>query len=198
MIGVRSFSSGVSTDEDDHDSVIHAFKSLSGVPVISMESAREHPCQGLADMLTIQEHLGVPRPRVTLAWAPHIKPLPKAVPNSFLLSSAAMGYDITVAHPQGYELASSVIQDTQVIYAKAWGPSSPLAPPQDSLTSWMTHERHLKLADPKAIFIHCLPVRRNVEVHDSILDSPQCKVIDEAENRFHIQRALIHFLLSHS
>jgi len=222
IVGVRSFSLGLSHEEDDRDSVIHAFKSLSSVPVISMESAREHPCQGLADMLTIQEHFEELRPKVTLAWAPHIKSLPKAVPHSFLLSASAMGYDITVAHPPGYELATSVIkeaqnlsqrsgsrirfshnldsaiQDTQVIYAKAWGPSSPLAAPLDTLTSWMTHERHLKLADPKSIFMHCLPVRRNVEVHDSILDSRQCKVIDEAENRFHIQRALIHFLLSHS
>lgn len=222
IIGVRSFSSGISDEEDDRDSVIHAFKSFSQVPVISMESAREHPCQGLADMLTIQEHLQNPKPKVTLAWAPHIKPLPKAVPHSFLLSSAAMGYDITIAHPPGYDLAPSVIhqaqsiaektgsrihfsqdldsavKDTQVIYAKAWGASSSLAAPLNTLNAWMTHERHLRLADPSSIFIHCLPVRRNVEVHDSVLDSPQCKVIDEAENRFHIQRALIHFLLTHS
>ncbi len=222
LIGVRSFSSGLSEIDDERDSVIQAFKSFSSVPVISMESAREHPCQGLADMLTIREHINSPRPKVSLVWAPHIKPLPRAVPNSFLLSCAAMGYNITIANPMGYDLSHSVIQeaqnlakqtgsdiqfshdldsavkDTQVIYTKAWGPSSSSAPSMNSLMSWVTHERHLELADPRVIFMHCLPVRRNLEVDDSVLDSPQCKVIDEAENRFHIQRALIHFLLSHS
>ncbi len=210
-LAVRAFSAGVSDDDDDLDRVINAFREHSTVPVISMESAREHPCQGLADMLTARDRFGATKGlAVTLSWAPHIKPLPKAVPNSFLLSAAAAGCEVRVAHPPGVELPASVraeaeayareaggsvsyghdqnaaLEGSRIVYAKAWG-----SPGDPSQHGWMPTPAHLRRAARDAIFMHCLPVRRDVEVAAAVLDSVQSAVVDEAENRFHVQRALL-------
>ena len=120
LLAVRTFSHGNGDAEDEIDPVINAFRRFSTVPVLSMESAREHPHQGLADLLTIQEAHGSTKVPVTLTWAPHIKPLPKAVPNSFLLTAAACGADIRVAHPRGYELSAEVRAEAEA-YAAATG-----------------------------------------------------------------------------
>lgn len=218
MLAVRSFSSGQGDVEDERDVIIRAFREYSEVPVVSMESAREHPCQGLADMLTLRENFpelkGLP---VTLTWAPHIKSLPKAVPNSFLLTAAACGCDIRVAHPEGFELHRPVIDEargyaaqsggtirftqdqraaldgSKVLYAKAWG-SAGMEPRFAGSENWMPRLGHFENMAEDAIFMHCLPVRRNLEVSDDVLDSPRSKVVDEAENRFHVQRMLLDML----
>jgi N-acetylornithine carbamoyltransferase len=220
-LAVRAFSSGVSDAEDDADPVIAAFRRFAGVPVVSMESAREHPCQGLADMLTAQDRFGLTRGQpVTLTWAPHIKPLPKAVPNSFLLSAAAAGCEVRVAHPDGFGLPASVLAEaegyaraaggsitvtgdqrqaldgTRVVYAKAWGPATATADAGTltlirELRSWMPTRAHFARAAGDAVFMHCLPTRRGVEVADEVLDHASSAVTDQAENRFHAQRALL-------
>ncbi len=215
-LAVRSFSSGVSDAEDERDPVINAFRAHCPAPLISMESAREHPCQGLADLLTVKEAFGTTKVPVTLTWAPHMKPLPKAVPHSFLLTAAACGADITVAAPQGYELTAEVraeaeayakaaggsvrfttdqaaaLKGAKAVCAKAWGPATgATAPAMGSLGGWMPTAAHMAAAEEDAIFLHCLPVRRNLEVHDSVLDGPWSRVVLEAENRFHVQRALL-------
>jgi N-acetylornithine carbamoyltransferase len=223
-LAVRTFAGSADDDLDNTDPVLSAFRELSTVPVISMESAREHPCQGLADLLTIRETFGSTRHQpVTLLWAPHIKPLPKAVPNSFLLTAAAAGCEVRVAHPAGFELHPSVLAEAEgyaqatggrvmvtndpeaalagsrVVYAKAWGPSTVSGLGPEAVTQhpeWMTSPRHFERASPDACFLHCLPVRRNVEVSDAVLDGPRCQVVNEAENRFHVQRALLDHLLS--
>ncbi len=221
-LAVRAFSSGVSDEEDERDGIISAFRAHSPSPLISMESAREHPCQGLADLFTVQETFGTTKVPVTLTWAPHMKPLPKAVPNSFLLTAAACGASITVAAPEGYELTAEVraeaeayakttggsvryttdqheaLKGAKVVCAKAWGPATS-APhqPMDTLSSWMPTAAHMNLADDP-IFLHCLPVRRNLEVHDRVLDGPWSRVVQEAGNRFHVQRALLASLLLES
>jgi N-acetylornithine carbamoyltransferase len=217
MLAVRTFAQGIDEEADNSDPVINGFRKYSTCPVVSMESAREHPCQGLADMLTVRETFGqtagVP---VTLSWAPHMKPLPKAVPNSFLLTAAASGCKVRVAHPKGFELHPSVIAEAEtyaaqsggrieytndqpealdgsrVLYAKAWGPTDKNQSLE--IDGWMPTEKHFEKMASDAIFMHCLPVRRNLEVSDEVLDGPHCKVVDEAENRFHVQRVLLDLL----
>src|SRR5947207_9501634 len=103
-IGVRTFAALKNWEEERNDPILNAFAKYSEVPVINLESAMHHPCQAMADMMTIREKLGEGRKRVMLAWAWHPKPLPMAVPNSFALAAAQMGHELTIAHPQGYEL----------------------------------------------------------------------------------------------
>lgn len=223
-LAVRTFAGGVDDDADHNDVVIKAFRQYATVPVVSMESAREHPCQGMADLLTIEQHFGSAKGLpVTLTWAPHIKSLPKAVPNSFLLTAAALGCGLRVAHPQGFELHPDVVREAEtysaasggtisffneqdsaldgsrVVYAKAWGPATSSAFGPDVIrkhADWMVSAGHMERAARDAIFLHCLPVRRNVEVTDAVLDGPWSRVVDEAENRFHVQRALLDWLLN--
>jgi len=225
-LAVRTFGVLVDDDADALDPVLSAFRELAGVPVISMESAREHPCQGLADLLTLRENFGNTRGLpVTLTWAPHIKPLPKAVPHSFLLTAAAAGCEVRVTHPPGFDLHPAVLDEarayataaggsvkvthdrqaalagSRAIYAKAWGPGTHQVPLDQAPARIAQHRDWL--VDPKVlaaakdpVFLHCLPVRRNVEVADAVLDGPSSRVIDEAENRFHVQRVLLHRLLN--
>ncbi len=228
-LAVRGFAALEDDDADAADELIKRFRDLAGVPVVSMESAREHPCQGLADLLTIREHYGDPRNLpVTLTWAPHIKPLPKAVPHSFLLTAAAAGCDVRIACPSGFDLHPGVLEeasgyavqsggairvfhdqeealvDSRVVYAKSWGPASSPAVAQDSPASrspaayrdWIVDQSKLDRAAEKALFMHCLPVRRNVEVADEVLDGPASYVVEEAENRFHVQRVVLDALLN--
>lgn len=213
-LAVRTFAQMQDPGADHADVVIRAFRAHAGVPVISMESAREHPCQGLADLLTLRERFGDTRGLpVTLSWAPHVKPLPRAVPNSFLLTALAMGCDVRVAHPPGFELHPGVLEQAEdlaaesggrfhvshdqfaalaqsrAVYAKAWGPNDGRG--VAAFPDWQLTPAHLHAAAPDAVFLHCLPVRRNVEVSDAVLDRTPRTVIEQAENRLHVQRAVL-------
>lgn len=220
-LAIRTFSDGTGDDNDELDVVLNGFRKYSTKPVVSMESAREHPCQGLADVLTMREKFGTTKGMdVTLTWAPHVKPLPKAVPNSFLLSAAAAGCNVRIAHPKGFELTDSVLNEARafasqaggsvsvtndqsdalrgshVVYAKAWGPSSRTSEkPELRQPAWMPTMKHMDLMANDGVFMHCLPTRRGLEVADEILDSKRSCVVDEAENRFHVQRVILHDLL---
>ncbi len=211
-IGVRAFPSLHSYDEDMADPVIEAFRRYSQVPVINLESSLWHPCQALADALTVRERLGRIRgARVTLTWAYHPKALPTAVPNSFAAIMSQLGASLTVAHPPEFPLPEKVLaalpgnprivhtkeeglEGAQVVYAKSWGALGYYgrweeeATLRGSLGSWICDRL------PKgATFLHCLPVRRNVEVSDVVLD--QGAIYDEAENRLHVQKAVLANLL---
>src|SRR6185437_12690950 len=137
-IGVRTFGELKDWELERTDPILNAFAKYASVPIINLESAMHHPCQSLADMLTIREKLGAGRKRVVLTWAWHPKPLPMAVPNSFALAAAQMGHDLVIAHPAGYDLDEELIEslgpnieitndidaaftDADVIYAKSWG-----------------------------------------------------------------------------
>lgn len=223
VLAVRAFAKSSTLGEEHADATINAFRRHASVPVISMESAREHPCQGLADMLTVREILGQTQgAKITLVWAPHIKALPRAVPNSLLLSAAAAGADIRIAHPPGYDLAPQVLtearalaqysdgkisltddrnealQGAQIVYAKSWAPSAEFARAPDNpvLKAWMLGSEHFAQHCPEASFLHCLPVRRNVEVSSSLLDSVHARVIDQAANRLWVQMAALEWLLA--
>jgi len=220
-IGVRTFAALKDWQEERTDPVLNAFARYASVPIINLESAMHHPCQSLADMLTIREKLGVGKKRVVLTWAWHPKPLPMAVPNSFALAAAQMGHDLVIAHPEGYELDEELMKtsrqiaaaaggsvqitnDTgvafsgaEVIYAKSWGAKQfygntdqDIATRAQFRRQWVVDEEKMSRTN-NAIFMHCLPVRRNVIVTDGVIDSPASVVIDEAENRLHVQKAIM-------
>jgi N-acetylornithine carbamoyltransferase len=220
-LGVRTFAALKDWEEERRDPVLSAFAKYSDVPIINLESAMHHPCQALADMMTVREKLGEGRKRVLLTWAWHPKPLPMAVPNSFALAAAQMGHDLVIAHPPGYELDSELMRDiesqaertgasvsvandvneafdgAQVVYAKSWGSKGFYGASTKDVEEraqyrpgWIVDEG--KMARTReAIFMHCLPVRRNVIVTDGVIDSPSSVVIDEAENRLHAQKAIM-------
>jgi N-acetylornithine carbamoyltransferase len=198
------------------------------VPVINLESAMHHPCQALADMMTVREKLGEGRKRVLLTWAWHPKPLPMAVPNSFALAAAQMGHDLTIAHPPGYELDEGLVAEinrrafdagarvtltddveeafdgAQVVYAKSWGGRMFYGDPAEDIEEraqyrerWIVDAEKMLRTD-SGVFMHCLPVRRNCIVTDEVIDSPASVVIDEAENRLHVQKAVMAELLKGS
>ena len=211
-IGVRTFAALKNWQEERTDPVLNAFAKYASVPIINLESAMHHPCQSLADMLTIREQFVARRKRVVLTWAWHPKPLPMAVPNSFALAAAQMDHDLVIAHPPGYDLDEELIETlgatvtndideafegADVIYAKSWGSKLFYGnTDQDVVTraqyrsKWIVDEEKMSRTND-AIFMHCLPVRRNVIVTDGVIDSSASVVIDEAENRLHVQKAIL-------
>ena len=215
-IGVRTFAALKNWQEERTDPVLNAFAKYASVPIINLESAMHHPCQSVADMMTIREKLGAGRKRVVLTWAWHPKPLPMAVPNSFALAAAQMGHDLLIAHPPGYELDEELLETmrtrgsveitndidaafdgAEVIYAKSWGAKQfygnadrDVAERAQFRNQWIVNEDRMSRTN-NAIFMHCLPVRRNVIVTDGVIDSKASVVIDEAENRLHVQKAVM-------
>ncbi len=221
-IGVRTFAALKNWEEERRDPVLSAFAEYADVPIINLESAMHHPCQALADMMTIREKFGEGKKRVLLTWAWHPKPLPMAVPNSFALAAAQMGHDLTIAHPPGYELDDELVREinthafdagstvrvtddvneafkgAEVVYAKSWGSRRFYGTPEDDIEAraefrqdWIVDEAKMARTTDDSIFMHCLPVRRNVIVTDRVIDSSSSVVIDEAENRLHAQKAVL-------
>ncbi len=220
-IGVRSFAHLKNWEEDRREPVLKAFEKYATKPVINLESAMHHPCQAMADMLTIRERFGETKKKVLLTWAFHPKPLPMAVPNSFALGSAQFGHDLRIAFPKGYELDEDLMteiemqtrenggslevvndvnegfENVEVVYAKSWGSKNFYGAAEKDIEfranlrkDWIVDETKMNRTND-AIFMHCLPVRRNVIVTDSVIDSANSLVIDEAENRLHVQKAIM-------
>ena len=219
-IGVRTFAELKDWNVERTDPILAAFSKYAFVPVINLESAMHHPCQSMADMMTIREKLGSGKKKVLLTWAWHPKPLPMAVPNSFALAAAQFGHDLVIAHPAGYELDDELLKEikgqaevnggslsitneqagafdgAEVVYAKSWGGKQFYGSPEADvanragLKSWIVDEEKMART-ANGLFMHCLPVRRNVIVTDGVIDSPASVVIDEAENRLHMQKAIL-------
>jgi N-acetylornithine carbamoyltransferase len=230
-LAVRTFAGLRDARQDADDAVIRGFARHATVPLVNMESAVEHPCQGLADWMTLEEKLagaGGASPsgtvsslagkRFVLTWAPHVKPLPMAVPHSALLAAAAAGMHVTVAHPPGYDLNPAIVDRARAwcrerdaefrvtheqreacraadaVYVKSWGSGALYGQPalqRESFrehTGWCVDLPHL---GRHAILMHCLPVRRNVVIADAALDDPRCAVVDQAENRLWTQAAIL-------
>ena len=220
-IGVRSFANLQDWELERADPILSAFEKYASKPVINLKSAMHHPCQAMADMMTIREKFGKEKKKVLLTWAYHPKPLPMAVPNSFALAAAQFGHDLRIAFPKGYELddelisevrkqgaeaggsleivhdVNSAFEEAEVIYAKSWGSKNFYGAAERDIEfrasfrkDWIVDET--KMARSKnAIFMHCLPVRRNIVVTDGVIDSANSVVIDEAENRLHVQKAIM-------
>lgn len=197
VIGVRSFAGLKDKAEDYEERVINQFIRYSGRPVFSMEAATRHPLQSFADLITIEEHKTVERPKVVLTWAPHPKALPQAVPNSFAEWMNATDYDFVITHPHGYELAPEFVGNAPVeydqrkalegadfVYAKNW---SAFADPNygrvlSTDRRWTVDAEKMGLTN-NAFFMHCLPVRRGMIVTDDVIESERSLVIPEAANR---------------
>ena len=209
-IAVRSFPGMKSYEDDMADGVIESFRKYSTVPVINMESSLWHPCQGMADALTAQERFKKLKGlKVLLTWAYHPKALPMAVPNSFVAAFSQLGADLTIAHPAEFPLErrlldalprrprivhdkAAALQGAQVVYAKSWGGSAYYGRWEEEKQVREKYKDWICDVLPKgAAFMHCLPVRRNVEVADAVLDAPGSAIYDEAENRLHVQKAIL-------
>lgn len=197
VIGVRSFARFESREDDYSEKIITQFIQYSGRPVFSMEAATGHPLQSFADWITIEEHKTKERPKVVLTWAPHPKALPQAVPNSFAQWMVAVGYDVVITHPEGYELDErftkgatieydqmKAFEGADFIYAKNWSAASPENYGQilSKNMDWTVSSRQMAVTD-NAYFMHCLPVRRNMIVTDDVIEGPRSLVIPEAANR---------------
>jgi N-acetylornithine carbamoyltransferase len=223
-LGVRAFPRGRDWAVAREDAVVRSFARHCEKPVINLESARRHPCQALADAMTLRERLGeTTGKRFVLTWAWHPKALPTAVPASAALAAARLGMEIVIARPPGYELDPEdaglirriaqqsggeflhIIDDpdeatvgADAVYVKSWGSVKLYGNPEEeaaeraSLRDWrLTAGRVKSTRGGKGIVMHCLPVRRNVEIDDAVLDGPNSVVVDQAENRLHAQRALL-------
>jgi len=207
IIGVRSFPGLKDREEDYSEAIFNKFVKYCGVPVVSLESATRHPLQSLADLVTITELKTKPRPKVVLTWAPHIKPLPQAVPNSFAEWMCKADVDFTITHPKGYELNTDFTNGATIthnqdealagadfIYVKNWSAYEPYGKIFPGNEDWMLTNEKLKITD-NAKVMHCLPVRRNLELSDEILDGPSSIVVHEAGNRVWSAQAVLKRML---
>lgn len=197
VIGVRAFAGLTNREEDYKETIINQFIKYSGKPVLSMEAATRHPLQSFADLITIEKFKKVSRPKVVLTWAPHPKALPQAVANSFAEWMNQTDYEFVITHPKGYELSPDFVGEARVeydqnralegadfIYAKNWSVFNENAygTVQSIDRGWMVSEQKMKLTN-SARFMHCLPVRRNMVVSDSVIEGDASIVIQEAANR---------------
>lgn len=222
ILAVRSFPRMLNYEDDRRDPILSSFSKYAPAPLINLESAVEHPCQGLADLMTLREvfNQNTKGKKVVLSWAPHVKPLPLAVPHSFLLAGAMGGCDITVTHPPEFELEDTVMDQARliaginggnvevthdqkqafkgadVVYAKSWLSLSHYGRPEEemayraTLPNWTINDEKMALTS-RAKFMHCLPIRRNLVATDDVLDHDDCVVYQQAENRLHAQKALL-------
>lgn len=208
ILSIRTFPGLKNREEDYREIYIRQFMKYSGIPVVSLESATLHPLQSLADIVTIRETWKEKqRPKVVMTWAPHVKALPQAVPNSFTQWMNAWGEaDFVIAHPEGFELAEEftgnariehnqdkALEGADYVYVKNWSSYNDYGK-ISSDESWMITNDKLKHTH-NARIMHCLPVRRNVVIADEVLDGPGSLVVQEAGNRVWAAQAVIAELL---
>ena len=227
LLAVRAFAGLQDAEEDRSEPVLSAFQRYSTRPVINLESARFHPLQGFADAATWLSRLGSVRGQpITLTWAPHPKALPAAVPNQVMLTAALLGADLTIAHPEGFDLdpllvaraealaaeaggsvratddPDAAMAGARIVYAKSWsgfsgyGRQEAEAAARKSLSRWTLDMRRFSLARPDAGFMHCLPVRRNVVVTDEVIDSARSLTTETGGLRMWTAIALLEAMLS--
>ncbi len=212
ILCIRAFPSLQNKEDDYSELVIKSFMEFAGVPIVSLESATLHPLQSLTDIVTIQEELlkvptlggGGGKPKIVLTWAPHIKPLPQCVPNSTAQWINAWGKaDFVITHPEDYELdeqftkgatithnQEDALNNADFVYVKNWSTYNDYGRIYTNDPSWMLTANKLKLTN-NAKVMHCLPVRRNVELSDEVLDSANSIVTQQASNRVWAAQAVL-------
>jgi N-succinyl-L-ornithine transcarbamylase len=204
IIGIRTFPGLKDREKDYAEQVLESFKRYASAPVISLESATRHPLQSLADVLTIEEFKSKQRPKVVLSWAPHVRALPQAVPNSFVEWMKIAKVDLVVTNPAGYELAEEFMdgvtleynqekafEGADFVYAKNWSSYREYGQILNQDPAWMITQHKLLNWANNAHFMHCLPVRRNIVVEDAVLDGPNSIVIQQANNRTWAAQAVV-------
>jgi N-succinyl-L-ornithine transcarbamylase len=217
ILCIRTFPSLKNRDDDYSELYIRQFVKYSGIPVISLESATLHPLQSLTDIITINEFLvapppagskGIVRPKIVLTWAPHVKPLPQCVANSFSQWINAWGEaDFVITHPEDYDLDESftrgatiirnqdkALEKADFVYVKNWSTYTDYGKIYCNDPGWMLTSEKLKLTN-NAKVMHCLPVRRNVELSDEVLDGPNSIVTQQAGNRVWAAQAVLNEIL---
>jgi N-succinyl-L-ornithine transcarbamylase len=204
IIGLRCFAGLTNKAEDTSEKIFSLFEKYATVPVISLESATLHPLQSLADCITITEHLPFNKiPKVVLTWAPHIKAIPHAVGNSFAQWINKTDFEFVITHPKGYELdvqftqnatiehdQQKALQDADFVYIKNWSSFEEYGKVVPVHEDWLLTNEKLKITN-NAKIMHCLPVRRNVEVSDEVLDSENALIYEQANNRTFAAQAIL-------
>ncbi|MBK8633437.1 MAG: acetylornithine carbamoyltransferase [Saprospiraceae bacterium] len=209
ILALRSFPAFKNRDDDYSEHIIKQVIKYSGIPVISLESATLHPLQSLADIVTMNE-LGsaIKRPKVVLTWAPHIKSIPHCVSNSFAQWVNKWGKaDFVITHPEGYELnedytngatithnQNEALEGADFVYVKNWSSYKDYGALLSYDSSWMLTQKHLEKTNDAKV-MHCLPVRRNVELSGEVLDGPNSIVTHQAGNRVWAAQAVISNIL---
>ena len=192
IIAIRAFAGLKDKEKDEAELVLNGFKKYASVPIVNMESSTSHPLQALADAITMSEQQLGRKPKVVLSWAPHPKALPHAVANSFVKMMQLQDAEFVITHPQGYALDPAItknvkieydqkkaMQNADFVYVKNWSSYSEYGKTTNQDPAWMMTKEKLG----RAKFMHCLPVRRNVVVEDTVLDGDQSLVIEQANNR---------------
>jgi N-succinyl-L-ornithine transcarbamylase len=209
ILGIRTFPSLQNKVDDYNELYINQFIKYTGIPIVSLESATLHPLQSLTDIITIQETFNEKRkPKIVLTWAPHVKVLPQCVANSFAEWINAWGEaEFVITHPEDYELdekftsgavinhnQSEALKDADFVYVKNWSTYNDYGRIYNNDPDWMLTNKKLGLTN-NARVMHCLPVRRNVELSDEILDGSNSIVTQQASNRVWAAQAVLSEIL---
>jgi N-acetylornithine carbamoyltransferase len=226
-IGIRLFPVSVDWIYKEGNRILREFATHSDVPIINFEDDQFHPLQALTDIFTIKEKKGEPKgKKIVISWAYHPKPLPLSVPNSILLITSRYGMDVTLVHPEKYELDDEIINiaknnikesggtltvsnnikeaysDADVVYVKSWGAIKYYGNAKDEKQfrlpyreDWRIKEDYLDYTNSDSIFMHCLPIRRNIVADDAVVDGKHSIIYDQAENRLYTVKALLYYLL---
>jgi N-succinyl-L-ornithine transcarbamylase len=209
ILAIRSFPSLKNREDDYSELYVKQFIKYAGIPVVSLESSTLHPLQSLTDIITISETFKEKRkPKIVLTWAPHIKPLPQCVANSFAQWINAWGKaEFVITHPEDYELSEeftkgAIITKNQeealtgadFVYVKNWSTYNDYGKIYTNDPKWQLKKKRWAVTN-NAKVMHCLPVRRNVELSDEILDGPMSIVTQQAGNRVWAAQAVLSEIL---
>ena len=208
ILCIRTFPSLKNREDDYSELFIKQFIKYAGVPVMSLESSTLHPLQSLTDVITIKEQNIGRKPKIVLTWAPHVKPLPQCVANSFSQWITAWGEaDFVITHPEDYELSTEFTRGAHItldqdealkgadfVYVKNWSTYNDYGRIYCNDPEWMLTTEKLQLTN-NAKVMHCLPVRRNVELSDEVLDGPNSIVTQQASNRVWAAQAVLSEIL---
>jgi N-succinyl-L-ornithine transcarbamylase len=208
ILAIRTFPSLKNREDDYSELYIKQFIKYAGIPVVSLESATLHPLQSLTDIITITEELNKwesPRkPKIVLTWAPHVKPLPQCVANSFSQWVNAWGKsDFVITHPEDYELSEEftkgatithnqeeALKGADFVYVKNWSTYNDYGKIYTNDPKWQLKNKRWAVTNSAKV-MHCLPVRRNVELSDEILDGSMSIVTQQASNRVWAAQAVL-------